>query len=166
LKTIIFCPAYCLKMNGKKLTRMNYDCTIKSLELAQANPEVSVVFSTAYVEYWREEARQKLLIASKMNIDKNRIKIIPAVTDTYTEIKALEKLINLESVIIHAVLDYYHAPRALKTLHYHFPNTEIIDHKIKCKKYMRTLEPSYIKSIRTGNKVLWILWNQLANIVK
>lgn len=166
-KTIIYVPSYCLSYyDSIRLTDMSFQTVKEGIELAQkivaSGGDPILIFSTAYPDLWKKEAEIKKKMALNAGLKGDSIIIIPEVTDSYDEARQIwgivkNCLLNPEGdPYLIVVAEKWHAPRAVKALR--LSGIEVNDVRRVKTKIERALEPSWIKSIRSSNKVLYVLW--------
>lgn len=157
----VFVPSYCVQhRNPELLTTMSKIAAYTAVDVAKDKNVQYLVFSTAY-DTWQKEAELKINIAKKAGVDEKVIKIIPAITSTATETSALKQILGDEVDRLIVVADKFHAPRLELHLKHLFPSLEINMRTFSTSRYETMMEPSLIKRLRSGNKILWILWNYL-----
>lgn len=173
-KTIIYVPSYCLSYyNSSGLTDMSFQMTKEAIEMARkivlSRKDVILIFSTAYTDLWKKEAEIKKKMALNVGLDDDFVIIIPEVTDSYDEAMQIWGIVKnclLNSAgdpYFIVVAEKWHAPRAVKSLR--LSGIEVNEVRRVKTKIERALEPSWIKSIRSSNKVLYVLWQWIFYIV-
>ncbi len=156
---IVYVPAYGLVWNKSRLTAINTACV--KAAVCQAGKKSKVVFSCAYpiLEDLEGNARKSLAIAS--GLDENRIILFKDIGNSYEEVlKLLEIYGNLEAKNILIVAERFHLPRVISSLRLMKPDVQLYWLSISAP-FEIAREPSVIKSVRMGFKILWILWNVL-----
>lgn len=156
----ICCPSYGLYWNKTRLTEQGRSCVIRLARLYNQGRAPLAIFSNAYEEYWRVEAKIKNRLAVDLGIPERAIVHLEAMNNTYDEASYTRTVMrqrSAKSLIL--VADRWHMKRALDAFRRTIPEAKIYPASVRPDYYEVAREPSLIKSIRSGFKVLWILWN-------
>lgn len=160
-----FVPSYCLCLDGSELTEMSKQSTEVALNLLKSGQVERIVLSTAYA-VWEKEARQKMIFLELAHVKPESVSVIGGISDSYEEVAMMEAIIKERRITeIVVVAEEWHAPRALAVFKKKFPELKLSVQTFRTNHFERAFEPhrirllGWIKSVRAGDKSLWILWN-------
>ncbi len=155
----VFCHSYNLTTDRSRLTFMSTGCVTTALAVATERGIPLIIFSNAY-DTWLAEARLKNDMARTAGVDPARVRHLERVFDTYDEIRNLGAIISATGGRrIAVVADRDHMPRILYATRLLLHGVAVHPISVRCTRFERTLEPSWVKSVRLGHRGLWILWN-------
>ena len=157
---VVYCPSYCLTRDFTRLTEMSAVTAAKAIELVKRGAAEHLVFTAAYCHVWRREADLKLEFALRAGIKAENIFIVPEITSTFDAVQKARKVLkNLEVSSLIMVAEQYHMRRSLDIMNLFLPEIRVYPVSVRCPRYEFSAEPSFVKSVRTGFKSSWILWN-------
>ena len=161
----IYVPGFCLTYNKQRLTALNKACMQEAIRQMQGGAKY-FIFSGCYSgKVLERELTLRRELAGKAGFGGDTIQEISGITSTYNEITKLAPMLNtlnVKSLLL--VSDKYHIPRLVRLARLRLPAVEIFHVSVQPPAYEFAWEPNLIKTIRSGIKPLWILWNVLLYI--
>jgi uncharacterized SAM-binding protein YcdF (DUF218 family) len=155
--TTTYIPSYCLTHDKSRLTSISK----KSIEVGLKTKASHYIISTAY-DSWEKEAELKIDLLESGGVDKKDITIIKGVRNSFDEAVELKKIIASKDIhSLYVVAEKWHLPRCKILLQRQLPDIKIIGYPFKADSFECAYEPGTfgIKTLRSGFKPLWILWN-------
>ncbi|MES2059569.1 MAG: ElyC/SanA/YdcF family protein [Patescibacteria group bacterium] len=146
--------------------------TLESMDAAwravQDHYPAHLILSVAYSCHFIEAGMKKSYLEEK-GIDESMISTIGPVVDSFDEVQKLAQIIGSMSITkLVVVAEEWHAKRALMILRMWLPPEFEIEMKtFSTSRFEKTFEPhpvkilGWIKSIRAGYALPWIIWNKL-----
>lgn len=154
---VAFVPSYCLKTKNSILTEMSRLTASKAIRLYKERRVKHIIFSTAYKNLGEIEAKMKFWMAKLGGIDTDDISILHEITNSYDETEQALEIVECLRLPVVIIGEEWHLPRVVQAFKWALPEENIYHVSVRCP-FERAREPSLIKSIRAGNKILWIAW--------
>lgn len=166
-KTVVFVPSYCLTLDQSRLTYLSRKAVSLGDAVACFEKGSTLVLSAAYNVWEKEDQLKRKLLEEDSYTPINRVIMIGPVSDSYDEARQLAKAVGQNVWKIIVIAEKWHINRLVTAIKTQFPNSKIITNKFETRHFdfERTYEPhpnkflGWVKSVRSGNKLLWIIWN-------
>lgn len=151
-----------LTYNKQRLTVLNMACLEEAINWMH-NGAKNLIFAGCYggVVMERELSLRRGL-ATDQGVSEDAIHEIRGIVDTKDELsKCASKLNELDAKNVLLISDVYHMPRFCRWARLIMPDVEIFNKSVRPSAYEFVWEESLFKTLWTGIKPLWILWNVL-----
>jgi uncharacterized SAM-binding protein YcdF (DUF218 family) len=158
----IYVPGFCLKRDKKGLTALNTVCMEEALRQMRSCHAKHLIISGCYDgDVMEEELRLRRDMANRFGFG-SQVHELRGITNTDDELQKLRfALKSLGAYDVLFVSDQYHMPRLVRWAERRLPETWLFHVSVRPESYDFAYEPSLIKTLRSGIKPLWILWNVL-----
>jgi uncharacterized SAM-binding protein YcdF (DUF218 family) len=136
------------------------------IEMMSIFDATDVLVSAAY-NIWELEFRLQKKYALNNGIKGHQVYAVAEVKNSYDEARqAITKALELGTNELIVVAEKWHAKRSLKIFQAIAPHgLHVSVIPFQTPRFEVTLEPSTIKSFRSGFKLTWILWNKFFELL-
>ena len=164
---VIYVPGFALTYDQTRLTALNRAVTEEAARLMQSGRAQYVVISGCYGPSESSlELRLRTNILRLYGIGPEKVRGLNGIVSTHDEFRKLGRVLDeLRAKSLLIVSDEWHIPRAVRWAEVLLHGVEIHNKSVRAPRYEFTWETTTltgrIKSLRSGIKPLWILWNFL-----